>query len=73
MEKEFYSASEMAVILGVSKMTLYNWYNKSDKDLPPVIKNAGKWLFPIREYEGWKTAQLNKSKSIAELSSKYAK
>ena len=56
--KQYYSATEMAVIFGVSKMTLYNWYNKSEKDLPPVIKNAGKWLFPINEYEQWKAEKL---------------
>ncbi len=73
MEKEFYSASEMAIKLGVSKMTLYNWYKKNEKELPPVIKNAGKWLFPIKEYEAWKASQLNKSSTIAELSAKYTK
>ena len=54
VEREFYTTTEMSQLLGVSKIALLNWYKEGEKDLPPVIKNAGKFLYPISGYEKWK-------------------
>ena len=60
IERKFYTANEMAKILGISKITLLAWC-KAKKDLPPVVKNPGKFLFPISGYKEWKQKKEGKN------------
>lgn len=65
VEREFYTTNEMSQLLGVSKIALLNWYKEGGHDLPPVVKNAGKFLYPISGYEKWKARK--EAGSIGEI------
>tara|TARA_R110000787_G_C13222503_1_gene426324 strand:- start:237 stop:434 length:198 start_codon:yes stop_codon:yes gene_type:complete len=62
MEKIFYRLEEIAVLLHISKQTLYNHINHNklnDKKypIPPYIRIHGRLLFSIKEFDAWLNTQ----------------
>lgn len=64
MQSDFYTAKEMAKILGVSYVNLTKWVKDPDYNVPPhIIVGKNTIKFSKKAYEEWKKQETENASS----------